>query len=359
MWSLFAHTSSLLQRWHRFMRTATTWLVWKRQTAAKARRRRTRAARRKLQTVRRPGVLALKASDPKKEDNIPSAAKLATPKSSGGGKKSAGLVPNKDKEELVPDREAAVGAIVNAGLGEESAKLSADIERLMALVEVGCCGGRHLCQFSAPLQENNRTKFELMRNAASADETLKADIQTIKQLLLTRQLGTTLTPAPAVLATPQQPGEPVACLWRWPSPPPWQLWRRQVCSSSLLLLLLSRWLPRPAHPATAAALVVGVRLGCACLVIAQTCVASRGQGRGNSRGERSGGCSQALGGAQTVLWRAPSLLCVRCSPARRRACVSTRLEASGATASPAMDLSLTSSGANIALSSSVGETPSL
>lgn len=67
----------------------------------------------------------------------------------------AARLPRKDKEELA-DGKDAINSIVSASFSEESAKLSTEIERLMALVE-----------------ENNRTKFELMRSNASADEALK------------------------------------------------------------------------------------------------------------------------------------------------------------------------------------------
>lgn len=133
---------------------------------------------------------------PAKGSSTPSTSKKKKDGSPKSAKKSvAAVLPPKEKEEISQD----VAVAVASGASEDSAKFSAELERLMNLVE-----------------ENNRQKFELVRSSAGADESLKADVQTIKQLLLTRQQigGAALIPVTStsvvaatapVIQQPQQP----------------------------------------------------------------------------------------------------------------------------------------------------------
>lgn len=101
-----------------------------------------------------------------KKDGKSKAKKTPAKETPASSKKSVSFVPPKEKEEISPD----VASAVANGVNEDSSKFAAELERLMTLVE-----------------ENNRQKFELVRATTGMDESLKADVQTIKSLLLTRQ----------------------------------------------------------------------------------------------------------------------------------------------------------------------------
>ena len=204
----------------------------------------------------------------------------------GGGEKSAKKKKKKQQQQQQKDKEEAEMTPIKSRSGKKKAATdnadgvvssSEGIVQLQEAFQTALkvqneANGRRLAEMERlmkQISENNQQKYELLRSASGTDD-LKTDIQTIKQILLTRQTATLSTSNLAVNNSATEPAKDkeeeseslasAASVVATTPPPastpglkPWEMRRRNRLAESSPALANSPAALSPAPPSTMAA----------------------------------------------------------------------------------------------------------